>query len=262
MEGANLHLQEAAERARRELEMAAKVQTSLLPEIAPSINGTQFAWAFQPCNELAGDALNIGQLGPHHVSFYVLDVSGHGVAASLASVAATRALSPSGKDSMVLMPDGVTPVEPSEVLQRMDQQFPFKEETEQFITLFYAVLDTKTRSLLYASAGHPAAIRIDLNSRSSELTHSNVPIGLGGNFEQRGMQLEAGDRLYLYSDGMTEATNASKDEFGRERLIQQLQNSRSASLDDSVRAAIQSVDMWRGTGPVRDDISLLAAEIC
>ena len=69
LEGANQHLQEAAERARRELEMAAKVQSSLLPKVAPSFNGVQFAWAFQPCNELAGDALNVGQVGPNHVSF-------------------------------------------------------------------------------------------------------------------------------------------------------------------------------------------------
>ena len=270
LEGANQHLQEAAERARRELEMAAKVQTSLLPSAAPSFNGVQFAWAFQPCNELAGDALNVGQVGPNHVSFYVLDVSGHGVAASLASVAATRALSPTGNDSMVLMPDGITPVPPAEVLQRMDVQFPFKEETEQFITLFYAVLDTTRRELTYASAGHPGAIRVRADGSTDGLTRSNVPIGLGsgmmipgstGLFDQFTVKVEPGDRLYVYSDGMTEASNIEDEEYSRERLISQLQSTQKVSLDDSVRNAIEAVEQWRHGSPVRDDVSLLAAEI-
>ncbi|MBV8781136.1 MAG: SpoIIE family protein phosphatase [Phycisphaerae bacterium] len=261
LEAANHHLRSAALRAQRELELAAKVQSSLLPNLAPFINGIEFAWAFRPCNELAGDALNVFPLGPDHVGFYVLDVSGHGVAASLASVAATRALSPTGRDSMVLPAGAHQPIPPAAVLQRMEEQFPFREETEQFITMFYAVLDTTTQQLSYASAGHPPAIRIDINGAASVLDHSTLPIGLGGKHDQHTVQFGPGDRLFIYSDGVTEATNESDEEFGRHRLSDVLSQSRTQTLDESVRAAIERVESWRGQGIIRDDVSLLGAQI-
>ena len=171
---------------------------------------------------------------------------------------------------MVVMPDGITPVQPSEVLQRMDLQFPFKEETEQFITLFYAVLDTARHLLTYASAGHPGAIRVRADGSSDGLTQSNVPIGLGsgmmipgstGLFDQYTVKVEPGDRLYVYSDGMTEASNVEDEEYSRERLITQLQSTQQSTLDASVSSAIGAVEQWRRGSPVRDDVSLLAAEI-
>ncbi len=89
----------ANERMRKDLEAAARVQQALLPESFPVIQGASVEWAYRPCAELGGDSLNVFQLDEHHMGLYVLDVSGHGVPASLLSVTLSRVLTPSHEPS-------------------------------------------------------------------------------------------------------------------------------------------------------------------
>jgi len=164
LESANAKLTDANRRTQHELETAARVQASLLPRHPPVVGKTRFAWAFEPCDALSGDFLNVLAIDEHHASFYVLDVSGHGVAASLLAVAAARLLSPSGRaDSILVNADAggvLQPATPSEVATRLSLQLPFDSATEQFLTLFYAVLDIRSNQLCYTSAGHPGAMRV------------------------------------------------------------------------------------------------------
>jgi sigma-B regulation protein RsbU (phosphoserine phosphatase) len=149
-------------RMRRDLEAAAKIQAAFLPKSLPSISGLNFAWAFHPCESLAGDFLNVCALDAENVGLYLLDVRGHGVAAALLSVTLSRVLSPADADSMLLRRDGQPGeklVPPGEVADRLANKFPWDEATEQFFTIVYGILNVRTRQFRYVSAGHPGPPR-------------------------------------------------------------------------------------------------------
>src|SRR3954452_9713974 len=106
LEEANARLAKANTRMSRDLGAAAKIQETFLPREVPRVPGTDFAWVYRPCDELAGDGLNVIPLGEGKVGLYVLDVSGHGVAAALRSVTLSRLLSPPSEPSSILMRAG------------------------------------------------------------------------------------------------------------------------------------------------------------
>jgi CheY-like chemotaxis protein len=103
LEQSNARLARANDRMSRDLRAAAKIQETFLPPASPHFLGTEFAWVYRPCDELAGDGLNVFSLGDGSVGFYVLDVSGHGVASALLSVTLSRLLSPPSDPSSILV---------------------------------------------------------------------------------------------------------------------------------------------------------------
>src|SRR5205814_9681296 len=111
-----------------------------------------FAWVSRPCEELAGDTLNVVRLDDDHVGLYLLDVSGHGVAAALLAVRAHQVLSPVRELSTALVRGG-GPVPPAEVAGHLDRLFPLTEDAGQFFTLAYGVLNRRTGRLRYVTAG-------------------------------------------------------------------------------------------------------------
>lgn len=262
LEAANGQLRDAARRTGRDLQTAAKVQQTLLPPRALSIAGAQFAWAFRPCEALAGDSLNLFPLGSDHVGMYVLDVSGHGVAASLLAVAATRLISVvSGSEPLARDSGTRAIVCPSEVAERLSQGFPWNSQTEQFLTLFYAVLDTRERVLTYTSAGHPGAIYVSGGNEARVLDDgSGLPIGVGEGYEQGSIRLAPGDRIYLYSDGITEAMNPRQEFFGQQTLMTLLQEGRKLELVASIHSVMQEIDRWHAGIAPGDDMTLLGVQ--
>jgi sigma-B regulation protein RsbU (phosphoserine phosphatase) len=265
LETANHNLSQAAEQTRRELEAAAKVQEAFLPAVAPQVQGVKFAWAFRPCRELAGDSLNVFAFDRENVGFYVLDVSGHGVAASLLAVAATRVLSLTKDDDSILIDrrdDGHTaPAAPAHVANALSLKLPWNDGAAQFLTMFYVVLNARTGRIDYVSAGHPAAIRVARNGPPELLHGTGVPIGIGDRYEQQSAKLSRGDRLYLYSDGVTETMNPAHELFGTPRLEQALKRNASASLGDSISLLLQELDRWRHEAPARDDVCIVAVQL-
>jgi phosphoserine phosphatase RsbU/P len=263
LETANAELQRLARRAAFELEAAARVQKTFLPSPSLKTTGCSFAFAYDPCQELAGDSLNILQLDADHVALYILDVSGHGVAASLLAVAATRLLSEVGCGNSIVMQinDGVMiPVPPSQVASILNKRFVSNPETAQYMTLFYALFNSTTQVLTYVSAGHPGAIHVGSSKKARTLEGSNLPIGFGQEYEQHTVQLEPGDRVYLYSDGVTDARNPLDDLFGSGRLSSALQSSFDTQLSTSVEALRRELTIWQAGAAAKDDISVLAIE--
>jgi sigma-B regulation protein RsbU (phosphoserine phosphatase) len=263
LEAANAKLELHARRAAYDLETAAKVQKTFLPSRSPKIKGSSFAWVYEPCQELAGDSLNILQLDEDHVAFYILDVSGHGVAASLHAVAATWLLSEIGFGNSIVMhvQDGaMVPVPPAEVADTLNKRFETNSETGHFMTLFYAVYNTRNQMLTYVSAGHPGAIQIARGKEPCTLHGTGLPIGFGEPYEQQSVRLDSGDRVYLYSDGITEAMNPLSNLFGTERLIRVLRRGQHLGLADVVAAVQTEVRAWQDGEANKDDISILAME--
>jgi sigma-B regulation protein RsbU (phosphoserine phosphatase) len=267
LEETNARLAMVNGRMSRDLRAAAKIQETLLPREAPRIPGTDFAWLYRPCDELAGDGLNVIPLGDRTVGLYILDVSGHGVAAALLSVTLSRLLSPISEPCSILTrarvvgePFDITP--PAEVASHLNRLFPFDPATEQFATMVYGILNVATGEFRYVSAGHPGPVHLPSGADPVILKSQGFPIGLAdGAFEERSVRLGAGDRLYLYSDGVPEAMNSAGKQFGGGRLLEALRQGRSESLRESVATLVRETTRWQGTERPQDDLSVLAVEI-
>src|SRR5947209_2124300 len=181
LEAVNRELAATNARLRRDLQAVARVQQALLPAALPDTPPVRLAWAFRPCEELAGDLLNIFLLDDRRVGLYLLDVSGHGVAASLLSVAVSHFLTPHGDHSLLRLPaQGGTPARlarPGEVARRLNAQFS-TNRSEQFFTLFYGVLDLASYTLTCTNAGHPGPVILAEGAVPSVLQSSGFPVGI------------------------------------------------------------------------------------
>ncbi len=268
LETANSQIINANRRMKRDLDVAAKIQRALLPTNLPEFPNARFAWAFIPCEELAGDILGVVGLDERHAGLYVLDVSGHGVAAALSSVSVRHFLSPIASETSLLRRTAsgsstIRIVPPAEVADELNRQFPMDAATAQFFTLLYGVLDVAQREFRYVSAGHLPPIHVPRDHASIALAASGYPIGIvdHADYSERLVTMEAGDRLYLYSDGVSEAFNSDGQQFGTERLLQTLDEGRQMPLDDSLRHLLTRLAEWSGTPRPVDDISMLAVEV-
>ncbi len=257
----NHELRAINERLRRDLEAAARVQRSLLPAKSPAMPGFAAAWEFQPCDELGGDCLNIFALDEDHIGFFVLDVSGHGVAASLLSVSLSRILLPSAmRDSLLFNAEGgIAP--PHEVLERLSVRFQMNPRAPQYFTLCCGVLCLSRSTLTYASAGHPGPILLS-NGSSRQLDGRGTPIGFdaAARYQSHTVELQPGDRFVVFSDGLTDAVNADDEPFGFERLMQQFGTTRASSLATSLSVARDAITAWCHPRNPNDDMSCLAIE--
>ncbi len=267
LEGTNARLAKANDRMSHDLKAAARIQETFLPREVPRVPGMEFAWIYRPCDELAGDGLNIIPLGDGKVGLYVLDVSGHGVASALLSVTMSRLLSPPSEPSSILIVDGdrwdrSTIKPPTEVAAHLNRLFPFDAATEQFATMVYGIHDSATGEFRYVSAGHPGPVHLPAGADPVILESPGSPIGLADEpYEERSVRLAAGDRLYLYSDGVPEAMDPSSKPFGDARLLQAIGRGRSGSLQEGIATLLGEVARWQGVARPHDDISVLAVEI-
>lgn len=253
---------------KNDVEAAAKTQKSLLPSEYLEIQGVNFACAFKPCEELGGDIFNVFQLDEKNIGLYILDVSGHGVPAALLSVTLSHVISPSpGRSSLLKHQIGSSPeyrlISPVEVAKKLNMQFPMDLERLQYFTLLYGILNVETHEFRYTSAGHSGPIFLSRDSEAVILNKPGFPIGWvkETNYEEQTISMEPGDRLYLYSDGIIEATNSNHEQFDEKRLIRTLYLSRDKQLNESVSSLLRSIEEWCGDVRLEDDISVLAVEI-
>jgi sigma-B regulation protein RsbU (phosphoserine phosphatase) len=253
-------------RMKRDLDAAARVQRTLLPEHFPEIPGLSFAWSYKPCDELAGDSLNIVRINDDLIALFLLDVSGHGVPAALLSVTVTRSLHPSaGGAASLVAGTGANPdaVDPVQVVSRLNSLYPMASNGDHYFTMIYGLLDIRTRRLRFTVAGHPAPILLRQGSHPERLDIDGFPIGMisGAEYDESVIDLQSGDRLYLHSDGLTEEVNAQKEDFGDERLLTAIADGQTLSLHDTVESLVKKVVDWRGEEHLRDDVSILAVSV-
>ncbi|MBX3356900.1 MAG: SpoIIE family protein phosphatase [Phycisphaeraceae bacterium] len=262
LQARNADLDRANQRMRGELQMAARVQQALLPASLPVLPTASFAWTYRPCEELGGDILGVLDLDDSHVGLYLLDVSGHGVPAALLSVTLSRILATvPGVESLTIRrrhDGGFEPVPPAAVVSELNRRFPMDDSTLQYFTLFYGVLNVTDGSLRFVCAGHPPPILIPRDGPGRTIDGSDHAVGWFPDtvFQERSVRLAPGDRLILYSDGISEAANLAGRAFGTPGVLSTLDASRNSplkhALDDMVRAASGASDR-----PFRDDVSAL-----
>ena len=264
----NRRLQDANDRMQHDLAAAAKIQRELLPASLPEIQGVRFAWHYQPCDELAGDLLNVVPIDPSRVALYVADVSGHGVAASLVSIALHRNLSlREDQTSLIRVPSsshgGRAPAHPRSVAAQLNKIYPMESNGGHFITLVYGVIDLEGPCFEYCCAGHPGPIlaRRAEPARSFDAPSHMIGIIRDPEYTDSRIELRAGDRVYIYSDGLIEARSPSQDLFGLKRLETVIDEARELSLAQSIDAIVDAAAKWQGKAEFGDDISIVALEL-
>lgn len=261
-------LEAANDRMKRDLDAAAAMQRDLLPHAPSDTLGARFAWHFEPCDELGGDILNILRLNDQYVAMYLLDVTGHGVPAALLSVTLSHAMTTRDPNSSILLTqncgaDAPTIRPPGEVLAHLNRQFPMDVQGGRFFTMVYGVFDSNTGLLRYANAGHPPPILARRHTPPLQLSGGSFPVGIvdDAEFEESSVQLQPGDRLYFYSDGITEAVGDRGKMLEAEGFIRLIANTRAGSLSEELASCIVELKHWCGRVPFGDDVSLLALEM-
>ena len=250
------------ERLAQDLRAAATVQKLFLPQKAPRLDRVATAWRFWPCEYIGGDTFNLYLVGPDQLAFYIIDVSGHGVASALVAVSVHEVLAPQGRLSLGQKgPGEPLALAPARVMEYLARDYPVERFNKTF-TIFHGVLDAARGVLRYASAGHSPPLLLRAGGEMEALEGTGPLIGLGGDFpfEEKSLVLQEGDRLVLYTDGVVEYENPQGRFFGQERLRALLLSQQAQSLDDALEAiglALRRFGQGRRQG---DDVSLLGLE--
>ncbi|HVW01970.1 MAG TPA: SpoIIE family protein phosphatase [Planctomycetaceae bacterium] len=268
LESLNQQLDVANQRMSRDLHAAARVQQSLLPTGDAAVPTARFSWKYTPCDELAGDFLNYFPLDDRHVAMFVVDVSGHGAASALLAVAVGRLLTPHASTSSLLArrASESSPIEitrPGEVAFELNRRFPMETQGDLYFTMVYGVLDTQTNVLTYVVAGHPPAVHVPNGGEPRTLPGDGFAIGMvdGVDFDEHTLQLQPGDRVYFYSDGVPEAMSPALEQFSSGRMLSSLHNHSTEPLAQKVNGLFDAVREWCLPNGPKDDVSILACEI-
>ncbi len=255
-------LRRSKEALEQDMRLAARIQQTLLPPPDMHLRGFRLAHAFRACTDLAGDTVGIVELPRGQVGLYLLDVSGHGVGAALLSFTLNHLLSPSLEGALLVEETEAGPdiVLPSRVAERLNRQFPM-DRTRQYFTLVYGILDESSGRFRYVMAGHPIPVLLAKDGPPAPVNGSGLPIGMieDARFEDETVTLRKGDRLYFYTDGVTEALNAAEEEFGYAGLVAEIDRYRDRPLPEGLDLIADCVRDWSG-GQLRDDVTLLAVE--
>jgi sigma-B regulation protein RsbU (phosphoserine phosphatase) len=211
LEQRNVELQHSVELGAARLEMqdqelnrAREIQQSLLPSTIPQILGFEVAGAWQPASTVGGDYYDVLRFGDHKLGICIADVVGKGVSAALLMANVQAAVRAFASDS----------VSPAQVCGKVNRLLCDNIATGKFVTFLYGILDGKKRTFQYCNAGHPYPILMS-GDHTHMLEGGGAVLGVfpDWSYEDSIVKLRAGDRLYLFTDGITEATNKSGKEF-------------------------------------------------
>jgi sigma-B regulation protein RsbU (phosphoserine phosphatase) len=250
----NKRLQQAYQQIDQELQLARRIQHSLLPQTLPEVPPIRFAVYYRPCGRVGGDFYDVFRLDENHVGFYVADVMGHGVPAGLLTIflkKAIRSKDISGRNYRLLAPD--------EVLQQLNRDMIDQALAESpFITIVYALLDRRQATLSFSRAGHPHPLYVPQNGELEKWQVHGTLLGIfDTQFQVQTRQLRPGDKVLLYTDGLEGAAEEDQGKVG-ERLIQEAARFRGLPIESMVE---QLSHKLLQQCPQADDFTLLGVEI-
>ncbi len=241
------------ERIGAELSVANHIQADMLPRIFPPFpDRTEFDLyaTMTPAKEVGGDFYDFFLVDDDHLGLVMADVSGKGVPAALFMVIAKTLI----KNRALL---GGTP---SEVLSYANEQLCEGNEAELFVTVWFAIIEISTGKGVAANAGHehPAVRHADGDWELAVYKHSPAVATMEGmSFKEHEFQLQKGDSLFVYTDGVTEATNANDELFGNDRLLHALNRDKSDDPTVFLKNVRADIDEFVGEAPQFDDITML-----
>ena len=233
-----------------ELDVASKMQQSILPTSFPLAPEYEVFGNMEPARNVGGDFFDVIYMENGRIGLAVADVSDKGVPAALFMMSSRTLL----KGCAIGMGS------PGDVLGEVNTLLTDNNETIMFVTLLYAVFDPETGVLTYANGGHCNPLLVHSDGSSEELTHTKgVALGVMPDLEYRedNVTLAPGDTLILYTDGVSEAMNANGEEFGVERLTELFTGSPPATAKEANEAVLKAVAEFAGDTPQSDDVTCL-----
>lgn len=232
-------------------EEAQRTQLGFLPKEIPPIPGCEFSGAWLPIHGIGGDYFDVLQLDDSHFAFCIADVAGKGIAAALlmSNLQATvRSLATQS-------------LEPSKLTEQVNLFIRRNTASDRFITFFYAVFDALERRIVYTNAGHNAPILLSRNGAITRLGCGGLAMGISqAEYEQASVDLVEGDRLILFTDGITEAASAAGEEFGEPRLLEFLRENSSLGAAQIQAAALAQIAGF-SDGKFQDDATFIALAV-
>jgi phosphoserine phosphatase RsbU/P len=267
----NQRLSTAYQQIEQDLQAAARLQRSVLPATTLNSEGYQADWIFLPSAYVSGDLLNYFMLDKHHIAFYSIDVAGHGVSAAMLSLAVSREFLSGRINERLLIVEGQI-VPPHEVVAALNQRFCLdNEDITSYFTLIYGLIDTRTGKGSLCQAGHPTPFIIRQHGELVSVGGGGIPVGLFQDSEYQccDFSLESGDRLYLYSDGISECENQDGELYGEARLQKMMIDLRDKDKDELFQIVEDTLIHWCQPNVqartefsrfFNDDISLVAIE--
>jgi sigma-B regulation protein RsbU (phosphoserine phosphatase) len=253
IENARLHEQEKAFlRMQEEVRIASRIQSELFPHSPPMVNGYDIAGKSVPAQMVGGDYFDFIPIGSDCWGFCVGDVSGKGLPASLL-MANTQA---------ALRGQALVDSSPSRIIARSNTLLYRSTESGKFVTLFLGILDPNNHQIHYANGGHNCPILFSGDRSPTTLAAHGMMLGFMEDFDfgENTVGLAAGDLLVVYSDGITEATNAEGEQFGEQRLIDAVQDYRDASSADLLEKLMRTVCDFAAGCPQSDDMTLVVVK--
>jgi len=254
-----LHYEDSLEKERleEEMRMGRQIQTALLPQSMPQVTGLSVQGLMQPAKEIGGDYYDfIPVPNKDDIAIVIGDVSGKGVGAGLI-MSMTKAT------IHTLSREGFSP---KEILLRANEFLNQHISEQKFMTLLYLLWKSKERMMAYSSAGHEHILicRASARSQVEAIVSGGFMLGMlpdiGGYLEEKQIKLEPGDKILLYTDGVTEAENQSRDRFGLERLKVAFLRYSSKPADELMHCVKDEVYAFIGGHPQYDDITLVVLE--
>ena len=242
------------ERMAHEMELAREVQRSVLPQAFADIPGFEFAASYQAARQVGGDFYDIFPIDDSHFGIVVADVSDKGMPAAL-YMALTRSL---------LLSQARQSTSPLEVINQVNRLLLELSSSDMFVTVFYGVINQSTRHLTYVRAGHdrPILVRHD---QVIELGGHGTALGVVESenlrLEPGSIQLMVGDRLVMFSDGLTDAMDPAGRFFGRQNLIELLSSTSSVQTKDVCQVIFWNLLTYQDTADQHDDMTVLVVDV-
>lgn len=240
-----------AEALERQVRTAADVQRRMVPATPPSVPGLDLASVYVPCYTLGGDFFDFIPLPDNNLGLCVADVSGKGVPASL-TMASVRAFLRAQVDNVYYL---------YEVMRRINLMLCRDTLPSEFVTLFYGVLDAGALRFTYCNAGHPPGLLLR-DGKVSELGSDNLVLGVSPEeaYTQSVVQLQRGDTLLLYTDGLADSMNFQMEPFGRQRITEAL-GLGGETAEEVAQQILWSMRRFVGMSRRVDDVTMIVVRV-
>ena len=251
------YIEEAAARFDKDLEIAKTIQRSALPSVFPPYpNRKDFSIfaSMDAAKEVGGDFYDFYMLDDNRLAFVIADVSGKGIPGAMFMMTSKTLIKSHAESGL--------PVD--EIFTQVNEKLCENNEADMFVTAWLGILNLETGLLCYANAGHnPPLIKHKDGSYEYLKGKANfVLAGMDGiKYRKQQLQLEAGDEIYLYTDGVTEAHNVDKQLFGEERLLDSLNNTDGLTVDEVCKKVKDDVVVFVGEAEQFDDITMLCVRL-